>query len=63
MEGRVPPRPRRKKGLQWKTLAAGRFAAVELPALSDGKSWVTNDLYVIGTISVDGTRGTTLFVR
>lgn len=49
--------------LKWKTLAAGRFAAVELPSLSGGKSWVTNDLYLTGTIAVDGAHGTTLFVR
>lgn len=49
--------------LEWKTLAAGRFDTLELPALSHGKSWVTNDLYVGGTLAVDGQRGSALLVR
>lgn len=50
--------------LEWKTLAAGRFVEpIELPALSGSKYWVTDDLYVTGTLAVNGIHGTTILVR
>jgi hypothetical protein len=40
--------------LDWGTLAAGSFSAIELPALTGRKVWDTSGLYVTGKISVIG---------
>jgi hypothetical protein len=50
--------------LDWSgNLSGTTFQAVRLPSLSTGRFWVTNNLYVAGTISVGSIQGSLVTVR
>lgn len=49
--------------LEWTTLDEGRFETLELPPLTPNKHWITDEIYVTGTLAVGGVRGSILLVR